>query len=164
MHITRYTDYSLRVLMYLGLKNEKLSTIGEIAEHYGISKNHLMKVVQELSNKEYVVAIRGKNGGLRLNGEPRNVNIGALVRDIEQHFELVECFSENNSCVIAPVCQLKRLLSEALDGFLQVLDRYTLADLLPQADIPELTQLLQIVDTPATGESTTTDCGCLNDP
>lgn len=157
MHITRYTDYSLRVLMYLGLKKDKLSTIGEIAVHYGISKNHLMKVVQELSNKGYVVATRGKNGGLRLNGEPRNVNIGALVRGIEQHFELVECFSENNSCVIAPVCQLKRLLSEALDGFLQVLDRHTLEDLLPQAEIPELTQLLQIVDTPATGRSTTTD-------
>lgn len=157
MHITRYTDYALRVLMYLGPKNEKMSTIGEIAQHHGISKNHLMKVVQELSNKGYVVAIRGKNGGLKLNGEPKTINIGALVRDTEQHFELVECFSESNRCVIAPVCQLKRLLSEALDGFIQVLDRYTLADLLPQADKPELIQLLQIVDTRAAGGSNTTD-------
>lgn len=157
MHITRYTDYSLRVLMYLGLKNEKLSTIGEIAVHYGISKNHLMKVVQELSNKGYVVATRGKNGGLKLNGEPGKINIGALVRDTEQHFELVECFSESNSCIIAPVCRLKQLFSEALDGFIRVLDHYTLADLLAQADRSELTQLLQIVDTPAPHETTATD-------
>lgn len=155
MHITRYTDYALRVLMYLGLKNEKLSTISEIAEHYSISKSHLMKVVQELSSKGYIVATRGKNGGLKLNGEPKEINIGALIRDTEQHFELVECFSEGNLCVIAPVCQLKRLFSEALNGFIQVLDRYTLADLLPQADKTELTQLLSIVDTQAAGESNT---------
>lgn len=157
MYITRYTDYSLRVLMYLGLKNEKLSTIREIAEHYAISRNHLMKVVQELNSKGYLIAIRGKNGGLKLNGEPDKIVIGALVRDTEQHFELVECFGDSNCCVITPVCQLKRIFSEALDGFIHVLDQYTLADLLPQSDRPELARLLHIVNAPATRGPTKAD-------
>ncbi|HOY24263.1 MAG TPA: Rrf2 family transcriptional regulator, partial [Cellvibrio sp.] len=84
MYITRYTDYSLRVLMYVALKGDEISTIGEIADSYGISKNHLMKVVQQLNAKGYLIALRGKNGGLRLNGPAANINIGNLVRDTEE--------------------------------------------------------------------------------
>lgn len=144
MHITRYTDYSLRVLMYIALKGEEQSTIGEIAESYGISKNHLMKVVQELNSKGYLVATRGKNGGLRLKGRPEGINIGALVRDTEQDFALVECFSSGDNCVITPACQLKNVLAEALEGFFKVLDQYTLADLLPAQRQAGLVKLLQI--------------------
>jgi Rrf2 family transcriptional regulator, nitric oxide-sensitive transcriptional repressor len=75
MHITRYTDYSLRVLMYVALKGEEISTIREIAESYDISKNHLMKVVQALNSEGYLIALRGKNGGLRLNGRPEDINM-----------------------------------------------------------------------------------------
>src|SRR5690606_20882837 len=106
MHITLYTDYSLRVLMYIALKGEELSTIREIAASYDISRNHLMKVVQELNNKGYLTALRGKNGGLRLNGRPEDINIGALVRDTERDIALVECLGEKNRCVITPACQL----------------------------------------------------------
>ncbi|WP_331346659.1 Rrf2 family transcriptional regulator [Cellvibrio sp. UBA7661] len=144
MYITRYTDYSLRVLMYVALKGDEISTIAEIAESYGISKNHLMKVVQELNAKGYLIAVRGKNGGLRLNGQPENINIGTLVRDTEQDLAIVECFSNAQACTITPACQLKMVFAQALEAFFNVLDQYSLADLLPQKRKPALIQLLQI--------------------
>jgi len=144
MHITRYTDYSLRVLMYLALKGEELSTIREIADSYAISKNHLMKVVQELNIKGYITAIRGKNGGLRLRAQPEDINLGRLVRDTEQDLALVECFSDGDKCVITPACELKRVFAEGLEAFFKVLDSYTLADLVPRKKAPEMIRLLQM--------------------
>nr|WP_299242584.1 Rrf2 family transcriptional regulator [uncultured Halomonas sp.] len=146
MHITRYTDYSLRVLLYVALKGEERSTISEIAERYDISRNHLMKVVQELNRKGYLQAIRGKNGGLLLKQPAEDINIGALVRDTEQDLELVECFGDNNKCVITPACRIKNVLFEALEAFFKVLDSYTLADMLgPNPCIrSELIRLLQL--------------------
>ncbi len=146
MHITRFTDYSLRVLMYVGLKNEELTTIREIAESYGISRNHLMKVVQELNNKGHIQAIRGKNGGLRLNKRPEDINIGALVRETEQGTVLVDCFVGGSGCVITPACQLKHIFAEAQEAFFQTLDKYTIADLLPADKQLPLAELLGIVE------------------
>lgn len=143
MYITRYTDYSLRVLLYLALKGEEQSTIREIAESYGISKNHLMKVVQELNIKGYIIAQRGKNGGLRLNGDAKNINIGTLVRETEQD-ALVDCFKGGIGCVITPACHLKHVFVEALEAFFKTLDQYSLADLLPKKHNSELMKLLQI--------------------
>lgn len=146
MRITRYTDYSLRVLIYVALKGEQRSTISEIAEHYAISRNHLMKVVQQLNSKGYLLAIRGKNGGLLLKGRPEDINLGALVRDTEQDLALVECLGDHNQCVIAPACRLGGILSEALAAFFHVLDGYCLADLLgaENANQAQLIHLLQI--------------------
>lgn len=144
MYITRYTDYSLRVLMYVAIKGENISTIREIADNYLISKNHLMKVVQKLNSDGYVIAVRGKNGGLRLNGRPEDINIGTLVRNTEQDIALIECFGDKNSCVITPVCQLKAVFAEALEAFFKTLDKYSLADLLPHTRRNELTKLLHI--------------------
>lgn len=144
MHITRYTDYSLRVLMYVALKGEEQSTIQEIADSYAISKNHLMKVVQSLNAQGYLIASRGKNGGIRLNGDPADINVGALVRDTEQDLELVECFGSGDQCVITPACQLKNVFAEALESFFDVLDGYTLADLLPRKQQAKLVRLLAI--------------------
>ena len=106
MKLTLYTDYSLRVLIYLGSYNEdKLSNIKEIAEAYNISKNHLMKVIHELGKLGYIETLRGRNGGIRLAMEPETINIGAVVRKTEDDFHIVECFSEEkNRCVITPVC------------------------------------------------------------
>jgi Rrf2 family nitric oxide-sensitive transcriptional repressor len=146
MYITRYTDYSLRVLMYVALKGEEISTIREIAESYDISKNHLMKVVQKLNSDGHVVAVRGKNGGLRLNGRPQDINIGALVRATEQDMALVECFGGSNSCAIMPACHLKTVFAEALEAFFTVLDNYTLADLVPSKNQAALIQLLKIAN------------------
>lgn len=149
MYITHYTDYSLRVLMYVATKGEQLSTIREIADSYGISKNHLMKVVQELNSKGYVTAIRGKNGGLRLNRPAASINIGALVRDMEKGCALVDCFAGGAGCVITPACLLKNVFAEALEAFFSALDKYTLADLVPENKKPELAQLLRVVNADA---------------
>ncbi len=129
MNITRFTDYALRVLIYLSVKEKETATIKDVAESYHISKNHLMKVVQELSAKGYVEATRGKNGGIKLNRLPEQINIGELVREFEQGSTLVECFGANNHCVITPACQLKNMFSGAMEHFFQYLERYTLSDL-----------------------------------
>ncbi|SDD91716.1 MULTISPECIES: RrF2 family transcriptional regulator [Kordiimonas] len=144
MHITRYTDYSLRVLLYLAVNNKELATIKVIADSYGISKNHLMKIVQHLSAKGHVEAVRGKNGGLRLAAKPEQINIGKLVRDMEQGSPLVECFGTDNECVITPACQLKHVLAEAMESFFQTLDQYSLADMLLPKHMKGLEQILRL--------------------
>ena len=130
MRLTLYTDYSLRVLVYLATKPKaELSNIKEIAEIYNISKNHLMKVTYELGKMNVIETIRGRNGGIRLAKAPEEINIGDIVRKTEEDFHLVECFDkENNQCVISPACGLKHVLNKALQAYLEVLDQYTLAD------------------------------------
>ncbi|MDP4550370.1 Rrf2 family transcriptional regulator [Alkalihalobacillus macyae] len=132
MRLTNYTDYSLRMLIYLGsMKNGKLASIQEIANAYQISKNHLMKVAHELGKKGYIETIRGRNGGLRLAHLPEEINIGEVVRSTEEDFNLVECFDkENNTCVISPACRLKHVLHTALSAYFEVLDGYQLSDLI----------------------------------
>ncbi|MBD3640919.1 MAG: Rrf2 family transcriptional regulator [Marinobacter sp.] len=144
MHITRYTDYSLRVLIYLSAQGDRLATIQEIADSYDISKNHLMKVVHQLNKKGYIETIRGKKGGMRLHMAPEEINIGILVRETEQDLSIVECFSSKNACKITPVCGLKSMFNEALNAFLEVLDKHTLADVIQDQHRPQLLRLLQI--------------------
>lgn len=136
MRLTRYTDYCLRVLMYLGVKGEELATIKEIAERYNISKNHLMKVAYELNRLGYIETIRGKNGGMHLRRAPEQINLGQLVRDTESDLALVECFVQEGQCSITPSCMLKQVLSDSLEAFFAVLSQYTLQDLLvPKQDL-----------------------------
>lgn len=129
MHLTRYTDYALRTLIYLALKGGEPATIQEVAQRYGISQNHLMKVVHKLGTLGYVRTVRGKGGGVSLAQRPPEINVGRVVRDTEPYFAMAECFEPDGRCVIAPVCRLAGALQEALDAFLAVLDRFTLADL-----------------------------------
>lgn len=146
MRITRYTDYSLRVLMYVALVPEgRLSTIREVAEAYDISRNHLMKVVNELTALGYLQAQRGKNGGIRLNRPAEEINVGELVRHMEASLALVECFGSDNHCTITPLCQLKHALANAMEAFFSTLDDYTLADLLPRRSQGKLQQTLGIL-------------------
>lgn len=150
MRITGYTDYSLRVLIYVSLQGDRLATIQEVADRYRVSKNHLMKVVHQLTRKGYLESIRGKKGGIRLRMAPSEVKLGVLVREMEPDLNLVECFGPDNACVISPVCSLKDILGEALDAFLATLDGYTLSDLIPENNAPQLIRLLNIpVDEPA---------------
>lgn len=130
MKLTLHTDYALRVLMYLGVRNEDRATITEIASSYDISRNHIMKVVYELGRLGYIETVRGKHGGIRLGRLPEEVNVGEVVRHMESGFELVECFGPSNTCCLAPVCVLREALGEALQTFIDTLDRYTLADLI----------------------------------
>lgn len=129
MRLTLYTDYSLRVLLYLGAKNpEELSTIQAISDAYGISKNHLMKVTHELGKMGYLETVRGRGGGIRLAMKPEDINIGQLVRQTEEDFYLVECFNpESVGCIISPVCTLKGALNKALHAYIAVLDEYDLS-------------------------------------
>ena len=126
MHLTRYTDYAMRVLLYLGRQPEKLCSIAEISGAYAISQNHLMKVVSDLVSAGYLESVRGRRGGIRLARPPEQINVGALIRHTEEDFELVEC----SSCLIASACGLTSMLDEALAAFLEVLNGYTLADVL----------------------------------
>ena len=144
MHITRYTDYSLRVLIYLAVNQDRLATISNIANSYGISKNHLMKIVQQLNQRGHILATRGKNGGIKLNHTAEEINIGTLVREIEDKNKLVECFGEENQCVITPNCQLKNIFAEAQENFFKTLDNYTLEDLIKGQNKVGLTQLLTL--------------------
>jgi Rrf2 family nitric oxide-sensitive transcriptional repressor len=130
MRLTLHTDYSLRVLMFAGVKGAELSTINEIAEHFDISKSHVMKVVHELGRLGYLETVRGKKGGFRLMRKPSQINVGAVVRDIEEELGVVGCLQESRYCRIEESCVLRRILREATTAFLGVLDRYTLEDLL----------------------------------
>ncbi len=129
MRLTQLSDYSLRVLMYLGARPERLGTIQEIAGAYGISENHLMKVVYRLAQHGFVETVRGRGGGLRLKGPADGIRLGAVVRAVEEDFRLVECFGSDDTCRITDVCRLKRVLNQALGAFLASLDEWTLADL-----------------------------------
>jgi Rrf2 family nitric oxide-sensitive transcriptional repressor len=126
MQLTRYTDYSIRVLTHLSTYPERLSRIAEIAEAYQISQNHLMKVVQDLGQSGYVETVRGRNGGIRLRKNAADINLGTLVRHTEKHFALVDC----KRCLIAPACQVTDVFAQATHAFLGVLDRYSLADMM----------------------------------
>ncbi|WP_240374775.1 Rrf2 family transcriptional regulator [Bacillus piscicola] len=144
MQLTSYTDYSLRVLIYLDtIVPPKLTSIREISEVYKISYNHLTKVVHELAKLGLVESIKGRNGGVRLAKKPADINVGWVVRQTEDNLTLVECFDEENSaCVLTGHCRLRGILKEALHAYLEVLDSYTLADLTANQSI--LHQLLKI--------------------
>jgi Rrf2 family nitric oxide-sensitive transcriptional repressor len=131
MRLTAYTDFSLRVLMYLALHPDRRPTIAEIAGRYGVSKAHLMKVVYQLGLKGYVETTRGKGGGLRLARRVEDITVGEIVRQTEPDMALVACFDPNGpACVIAPACRLKGKLGEARAAFLKVLDDCTLAEVM----------------------------------
>ena len=142
MRLTRYTDFCFRVLIHAGLKNGILSTTQEISDHYNISRNHLTKVVYDLNVRGYLETVRGRNGGIRLGRSPHEINLGDLVRDIEDDMTLVECHASADLCRISSGCVLRCVIGEAMGAFLSVLYRYTLADLLePRAKLAKLLDL-----------------------
>ena len=123
MRLSAFSDYSLRVLMFLGGHRDRLSTISEIAEFYGISENHLMKVVNQLGAMGYVAK------------EPTKIKLGDVIRDTESDFALAECFGENSVCRIQTACALQTVLSSALAGMFAVLDRHTLEDIIIKPNV-----------------------------
>jgi len=128
MRLTLYTDYAVRMLMFVALRDGQRGTIREIAAAYGISRNHLMKVAHKLQREGYLTTTRGKGGGLQLALPPDQIRLGTLVRTMEPDLILAECFGPCNQCVITPSCQLKFILDDALKAFLAKLDEYTLDD------------------------------------
>lgn len=130
LRLTVYTDYSLRLLMYLALKDGGLATIAEVAESYGVSKNHLTKVAHQLGVAGYVATMRGRGGGLRLAKPAQAIGLGEVVRHTEPDMALVPCFKPINApCPIWRCCVLRKALEKARSAFIDVLDAYTLSDL-----------------------------------
>lgn len=134
MRLTTMTDYALRLLMYAAHQPDRLCTIAEIADAYGISQAHLMKITHQLGLAGFIETVRGKGGGMRLATAPAAINLGAVVRAVEPDFALVECFGTENRCALTSYCRLAGVLGGALESFLAHLDRHTLADLVP--DLP----------------------------
>ncbi len=135
MRLTRMTDYALRLLMYVAQRPQRLCTIAEIAHSHGISEAHLMKVTHRLAQQGSLETVRGKGGGLRLARAPQDINLGALVRDLEPDFDLVECFSSiDNRCALTGYCRLSGVLAGAMHSFMAHLDAHSLADLMPLGD------------------------------
>ncbi len=142
MQLTTHTDYSLRLLIYLSITEDpELSTVQAAADRYGISANHLAKVAQTLVQSGYILSLRGRGGGLRLARPAVEINIGKVVREIE-NMQLLECFGPTSSCPIVPACILKQALSTAQKAFLEVLDQFSLDDLVKNHD--RLSKLLSV--------------------
>jgi Rrf2 family nitric oxide-sensitive transcriptional repressor len=146
MRLTLHTDFALRLLMLLALEPDTLHTIEEVANRYRISKNHLMKVAQTLSQEGFIESVRGRNGGLKLAKPAERINVGQVVRTTEDGMNLVECFArETNTCVVAGDCGLRGPLDEALAAFFAVLNKYSLADLVANpANYRRMERLLSV--------------------
>jgi Rrf2 family transcriptional regulator, nitric oxide-sensitive transcriptional repressor len=140
MQLTQYTDYGLRTLIALALNPGEWSTVTTISKAYGISRNHLVKVVARLAERGYVETARGKGGGMRLAREPSEIRIGSVVRDLEAELGVVECLTHGGGhCVITPSCNLKGMLAEATRDFLATLDTHTLEEIAnPRAPVAQL--------------------------
>lgn len=140
MQLTLYTDYSLRVLIYLAAHPGRVAPVSEISAAHGVSTHHLAKVAKDLTGLGYVSTRRGRDGGLMLSRAPHAINVGELVHRLESH-ELLECFDrEHSQCPLTGYCRLERALREARAAFFKVLDGYTLNDLVENA--PQLVRLL----------------------
>lgn len=144
MRLTFHTDYALRMLVYLAVNSNRPARVADVAESYGISRNHLLKVALRLGRLGYVTTLRGRTGGIALAREPGEINLGDVVRQMEDDFGLVECMRHKDArtgtrtgfaCAISPACRLKGVVRQALDAFLSVFDGYSLADIVENRDV-----------------------------
>lgn len=131
MRMTLQTDYALRMLIYLAIHDPRPSTVNDVAESYGISRNHLLKIVLKLRDMGLVMTARGRSGGIHLAARPETINVGEVVRTLGEDFPVVECMKAGGGgCVLSPICRLRGVVREALGAYLSVFDNYTLADLI----------------------------------
>jgi Rrf2 family nitric oxide-sensitive transcriptional repressor len=140
--MTLHTDYALRMLIYLAIHEPRTSTVNDVAESYGISRNHLLKVALKLKNLGLLATARGRSGGIRLAMEPEEINVGTVVRQLGDEFPAVECMrAGGRGCVLSPICRLKGIVREAMGAYLSVFDDYSLADL-----VANRSELMSILD------------------
>ena len=131
MYLSKFTDYSFRILMYLGNNPDKLSTVDELSSILGLSTHHVKKIVYKLSTNNYILSLKGRNGGIKLGMDPKDINLGKLLEITEDNLDILECFSiENNTCSLNNCCKLKPITNDALESFKLELSKYTLDDIL----------------------------------
>jgi len=146
MRLTDYTDYTLRVLMFCALNPDRSVTIAELAESHAVSKNHLMKIVNDLARQGLLQTKRGRGGGFRLLKNPEDINIGAVVRQTETDFRMVECFDSSiNTCILTAQCHLKHVFNSALKSYMAELDKVSLADVTRATPTPQAHNTSQTV-------------------
>lgn len=129
MKLTLHTDYALRMLIFLAVRDGRQVTVSDVATTYGLSRNHLLKVALNLGRLGYIRTTRGRSGGIALAKRPEDINLGEVVRHMEDGFALVDCMSDGRACAISRACRLKGIVGMALDAFMAVFDRFTLADI-----------------------------------
>ncbi|OTG97328.1 transcriptional regulator [Acinetobacter sp. ANC 4654] len=132
MQLNKFTDYALRILMYISQPQDSPYTIAEIAQNLRVSQNHLVKIVHFMGKQDWIITTRGKGGGIRLNAETLNLNLGYIVRILQGNNQIVEC--NTPPCVLRHNCGLKGILDQALEQFYQSLDQYRLVDVLDQSN------------------------------
>ena len=143
MRLTLHTDYALRMLVYLAINRNRPTRVADVAQRYRISSTHLQTVALHLGKLGYITCLRGRTGGIALARRPQDINLGQIVRQLEDHFALVECMQQNGGgCVISPACRLKGIVGKALEAFFSVFDAYTLADIAGNSTM--LTELLSL--------------------
>lgn len=131
MYLSKFTDYSFRILMYLGNNPDKLSTVDELSSILGLSTHHVKKIVYKLSTNNYILSLKGRNGGIKLGMDPKDINLGKLLEITEDNLDILECFSiENNTCSLNNCCKLKPIINDALESFKLKFSEYTLAYIL----------------------------------
>ena len=131
MYLSKFTDYSFRILMYLGNNPDKLSTVDELSSILGLSTHHVKKIVYKLSTNNYILSLKGRNGGIKLGMDHKDINLGKLLEITEDNLDILECFSiENNTCSLNNCCKLKPIINDALESFKLELSKYTLDDIL----------------------------------
>src|SRR5574344_855499 len=129
MYLSKFTDYSFRILMYLGNNPDKLSTVDELSSILGLSTHNVKKIVYKLSTNNYILSLKGRNGGIKLGMDPKDINLGKLLEITEDNLDILECFSiENNTCSLNNCCKLKPIINDALESFKLELSKYTLDD------------------------------------
>lgn len=145
MKLTLHTDFALRMLIYLAINRNRPSRVADVADSYGISHNHLLKVAFRLGRLGYLTTLRGRSGGIALARDPEEINLGEVVRHMEDDLALVDCMRvDGGRCAIAPACRLKGVVKMAVDAFLSVFDAYSLADIAGNREI--LAELLDLPD------------------
>jgi Rrf2 family nitric oxide-sensitive transcriptional repressor len=145
MRLTYHTDYALRMLIHLEANRGRATRVADVADSYGLSRNHLLKVALRLGRLGYVTTLRGRAGGIALARDASDINLGAVVRQMEDDFAAVECLRQDGGlCVIAPACRLKGIVGRAIEAFLSVFDEYTLADITGNRAV--LAQLLSLAE------------------
>mgnify|MGYP003282230901 CR=1 FL=1 len=131
MYLSKFTDYSFRIMMYLGNHPNELYTVDELSSILNLSTHHIKKIIYTLSKNGYILSTKGRNGGVKMGKNPKDINLGTLLQITEDNLNILECFSpENNTCNINNNCKLKPIINDALNSFKQKLSEYTLEDIL----------------------------------